>query len=183
LPVFYLVRHAHAPWSEDEDRSLTHKGLKDARRVADILCEHPITAVFSSPTMRVRQTVEPLARRLGLRISTDERLRERQLGHWSADSFEEAVRRTWQDMDFAYPGGETNRQAQARALQWLQEIIRPKAEAHILVATHGNLLALLLKHFDPAVDYEFWLRLSMPDIYRLEVGAENDVRYERLWKS
>jgi 2,3-bisphosphoglycerate-dependent phosphoglycerate mutase len=156
--------------------------MRDAGLVADILGERPITTVLSSPYTRARQTVEPLANRLGLRICTDERFRERGLGQWSDSSFGEAVHRTWVDMDFAFPGGETNRQAQARAIQGLQELIEGDIPGHILISTHGNLLALMLVHYDPQVDYEFWRALSMPDIYQLEVGTGCEARYLRLWE-
>lgn len=182
MQVFYLVRHAHAEWEPDENRPLSSRGLQDAWRVADILADRPITTAFSSPYLRARQTVEPLAVRLGLRICSDERFRERELGRWRAPSFEEAVRRTWMDMDFAYPGGETNRQAQARAVQVLQELIAKDFQGHVLIGTHGNLLALMLAYYDPTVDYEFWRALSMPDIYQLEVEKVDDARFLRLWR-
>ena len=37
LTTFYFVRHAHVEWIPDEDRPLSAIGLKDARRVANIL--------------------------------------------------------------------------------------------------------------------------------------------------
>ena len=36
---------------------------------------------------------------------------------------------------------------------------------HIVLSTHGNLLALILQTFDPSVDFVFWKSLTMPDIY------------------
>lgn len=182
MQVFYLVRHAHADWRPDENRPLSSRGMRDAESVADLLGEHPITTVFSSPYTRALQTVQPLAARLGQRIRTDERFRERELGQWSAGSFEEAVQRTWMDMDFSFPGGETNRQAQRRAIQGLQELIAADSQGHILIGTHGNLLALTLAHYHPQVGYEFWRALSMPDVYQLEVHAGGEVKYWRLWK-
>jgi 2,3-bisphosphoglycerate-dependent phosphoglycerate mutase len=181
MHTFYLVRHAHTNWTAEESRPLSSKGMRDARRVAEILEEHPITIVYSSPYTRACQTIEPLVVKRGLGICMDERLRERELGQYQSISFEEAVRCTWQDMDYAFPGGETNRQAQRRAIQWMQELMNHERIGHVLVATHGNLLALLLKQFDPAIGFEFWRRLSMPDIYKLEILAGGEARYERLW--
>jgi broad specificity phosphatase PhoE len=183
MHTFYLVRHAHTNWTSEESRPLSSKGMRDARRVADILEEHPITIVYSSPYTRACQTIETLVVKRGLGICMDERLRERELGHYQSISFEEAVRCTWQDMDFAFPGGETNRKAQARAIEWMQEMTHRETEGQILVGTHGNLLALMLRYFDPSVDYGFWLNMSMPDIYRLEVDIGEIARYERLWES
>lgn len=182
MRIFYLVRHAHAEWRPDENRPLSSRGLRDAQLVANILEERPIISIFSSPYMRALQTIEPLAVRLGLRICTDKRFRERELGELCTDSFEKAVQRTWVDMNFAFPGGETNQQAQARAIQALQELRDTDIRGHILIGTHGNLLALMLSHYDSQVGYEFWRGLSMPDIYQLEIGVGGETRSWRLWE-
>ena len=45
----YLVRHAHAHWTPDEDRPLSARGRRDAERVAGVLCAYPIIALYASP--------------------------------------------------------------------------------------------------------------------------------------
>jgi 2,3-bisphosphoglycerate-dependent phosphoglycerate mutase len=52
----------------------------------------------------------------------------------------------------------------------------------IVVVTHGNVLALLLRHYDPAVDFAFWQSLSWPDAYRLRVGRRAHPPFERVWR-
>jgi 2,3-bisphosphoglycerate-dependent phosphoglycerate mutase len=44
------------------------------------------------------------------------------------------------------------------------------------------MMALVLQHYDPRVDYDFWRALTMPDVYELrtERGA---ARIHRLWQS
>ncbi len=69
----HLVRHALAgahlgPDEPDEMRPLTDKGKRQARSLVDQLTGFPITRVLSSPYLRCRQTVEPLAQKLGLAI-------------------------------------------------------------------------------------------------------------------
>ena len=66
MDTFYLVRHSHAHWTPDEDRPLSAQGWEDAGRVADVLQEAPIGAIFTSPYRRARQTIAPLAGRLNL---------------------------------------------------------------------------------------------------------------------
>lgn len=61
-----LVRHAYAghrsEWrGSDEWRGLTDLGHAQARSVAELLRELPILHVLSSPSLRCRQTVVPLA--------------------------------------------------------------------------------------------------------------------------
>lgn len=71
--TLYVVRHAIAQnresWSApDDERSLTPEGEAQARRLADLLGGRHIDRVLSSPSLRCRQTVMPLARHLGLKV-------------------------------------------------------------------------------------------------------------------
>jgi 2,3-bisphosphoglycerate-dependent phosphoglycerate mutase len=52
----------------------------------------------------------------------------------------------------------------------------------VVVATHGNLLALILNGFDPSFGYEFWRELSFPDVYEVEFEATSLIRVRRLWE-
>jgi 8-oxo-dGTP diphosphatase len=72
-PTLLLVRHAHAgsrsDWDgPDELRSLDARGWEQARRLAEVLPLFGPTAIFSAERVRCRQTVEPLAKLLGLAI-------------------------------------------------------------------------------------------------------------------
>ena len=51
----------------------------------------------------------------------------------------------------------------------------------VLVATHGNMLALLLNGMDSTFGYDFWRRLSFPDVYRLAFDDARLVGVDRLW--
>jgi phosphohistidine phosphatase SixA len=73
----YLLRHAHAgdkrAWAgPDSARPLSGAGRREAHGLLTQLRDYPISRILSSPTVRCLQTVEPLARRRGLRVeSTD----------------------------------------------------------------------------------------------------------------
>jgi 8-oxo-dGTP diphosphatase len=69
----YLVRHAkagkRATWNgDDARRPLTAKGLHQAGVLATRLDGVGISRVLSSPAHRCRQTVEPLAARIGITV-------------------------------------------------------------------------------------------------------------------
>ena len=181
MTVLYLVRHAHADWTPDEDRPLSAQGCADARRVADLLQPVLISAVYSSPFRRARDTVAPLAKRLGLPIHEIDDLRERKLGTVPADSFMAAVKATWDDPSLAFLGGEPNAAAQRRGVAVILGLSGLHPDQQIAVGTHGNLLALILQHFDPSVGFAFWQSLTMPDVYRLEVKDGQATRH-RLWQ-
>lgn len=77
----YLVRHAKAEsrgswWHEDVLRPLSDVGHGEAMGLVERLDGVPIARVISSPALRCRQTVEPLAARLGLTVEIEPRLGE-----------------------------------------------------------------------------------------------------------
>ena len=72
-PTLLLVRHASAgnrsDWDGPDDlRPLDRKGQDQARRLAEVLPLFGPTAVLTAERTRCRQTVEPLAERLGLAV-------------------------------------------------------------------------------------------------------------------
>jgi broad specificity phosphatase PhoE len=51
-----------------DDRPLTDLGRRQAERIAEELGAQPVQAIYSSQALRCRDSLEPLARRLGLPI-------------------------------------------------------------------------------------------------------------------
>lgn len=181
MHTFYVVRHAHADWANGEDRPLSSRGDIDAIRVADILQKYPISVIYSSPYRRACQTIIPLATRLDLPVLIEPDLRERQLSSGKVKYFFKAVEATWRDPLFTHPGGESNAAAQKRGLEVCKRLRKQHSEEHIVISTHGNLMALILQVFIPSVDYEFWKSLSLPDIYSITFNQAGEAATRRLW--
>jgi 2,3-bisphosphoglycerate-dependent phosphoglycerate mutase len=189
MTTFYLIRHAHATWTPDENRPLSERGQRDARRVAKLLKDAveaaPVAAIYASTARRAQQTVAPFAARLGLPVQITPALDERRLCAGAADDFQVAVRATWADFSFAHPGGESNTAAQERALCLVHNLMGGHAGAQIVLSTHGNLLALIVQAYLPTHGYTFWQALTMPDLYRLAFAAGGSGAgvpvLERLW--
>lgn len=79
--VIYLVRHAKAGerrvWEgDDEDRPLSKDGWKQSEAIAKRLAAKGATSLHSSPYVRCMQTLQPLAKRLGVDVDADKRLLE-----------------------------------------------------------------------------------------------------------
>ncbi len=77
----YLIRHAKAEsragwWHEDVLRPLSPAGHGEAMGLVERLDGVPLARVISSPALRCRQTVEPLAARFGLVVEIEPRLGE-----------------------------------------------------------------------------------------------------------
>ncbi|KXT68280.1 histidine phosphatase family protein [Streptococcus cristatus] len=168
--TYYFIRHAHSIYTPDEiNRPLSDKGQASLAQL-DFLADKSITAIYSSPYCRAIQTVEPLAQSLKLAIQTDKRLIERKLSSQAiADpDFEEALMKLWSRPTFSLVDGESNQQAQQRALALLHELESKHQNEEIIISSHGNLICILLSAFDSSIDYNFWRNLSMPDVLVLD---------------
>jgi phosphohistidine phosphatase SixA len=76
-----LLRHARAgdrdAWSgEDRLRPLDERGRRQALALRDLLVGRTIARIASSPYVRCVETVESIARALGMAIEVDERVAE-----------------------------------------------------------------------------------------------------------
>jgi 8-oxo-dGTP diphosphatase len=77
----HLVRHAKAgsrkAWTDDDTlRPLSKVGRGQARVIGKALADAGITRVVSSPFVRCRETIEPLAERIGVAVELSDALAE-----------------------------------------------------------------------------------------------------------
>jgi 2,3-bisphosphoglycerate-dependent phosphoglycerate mutase len=182
ITTAYLIRHAHSEWADDDERPLSHSGLAAADDLADLLSRLPIAAIYSSPFRRSVQTVTPLANRLGLHVELLSDLRERSLPAVPASEFQQLVEAAWRFPKKGMAGGESNVTARVRGIAGVRRIIMRHDGHHVVIATHGNLFALILNGLNPRFGYTTFLQLSFPDVYRLEFDAGALTRIERIWE-
>lgn len=165
LRNIYVVRHCQAEGQAPEAR-LTGTGMLQAARLAEFFSNQAIDCMVSSPYARARQSIAPLAERLGLEVTLDERLTERVLSGSPSPDWREKLRLTYDDMDLCYDGGESSSTAMKRAVQAVEDILNQGCRNAVLVS-HGNLISLLLKYFDDRIGFKEWEALTNPDVYRL----------------
>jgi 2,3-bisphosphoglycerate-dependent phosphoglycerate mutase len=176
--VVYLIRHCAAA-GQAPDAALTPAGRAQSKSLAVALAGAGIERIVSSPWQRAIDSIAPLARRLGLTVQTDARLVERALGTDFAD-WRAALRASFEDPDLRCPGGESGSAATVRGLAALADALHGEARTVALV-THGNLLALLLRHLGPRVGYAEWEALTNPDVFRARLGGDTPI-VERIWR-
>ena len=63
----YVVRHLEK--AEGDDPPLSVKGAANAQRLAHMLGDKGIVAIFATPTKRAMETAAPLAKRLGIAVT------------------------------------------------------------------------------------------------------------------
>jgi 2,3-bisphosphoglycerate-dependent phosphoglycerate mutase len=168
--TIYIVRHCEAV-GQSPDAPLTREGVAQATQLADRLAGLLIERIISSPFLRATQSIVPLAQRLGLPIATDARLAERILCTANLPDWLAVLQSTFDDLDRCFEGGESSRTAMQRGAAVVSESELHAADVTLLV-THGNLMTLLLKHFDQRIGFVEWQRLTNPDVYRVVLAPE-----------
>lgn len=152
--VVDLLRHGEAAggrrYRGSTDDPLTADGweqmwsaLGDAR---------PWDGIVSSPLRRCAEFATELARRHGIALELDERLREMHFGGWEGRTAEElmaadkpGLTRFWSDpVAHPPPGAELVTVFQARVLAAWDTQIAHRAGRHLLMVTHGGPIRVIL---------------------------------------
>lgn len=175
----YLIRHCEAT-GQEMDAALTSQGQDQSYELESLLKDKGVEWIVSSHFLRAQQSVLPLSKTLKLPITIDKRLGERILSSKNMPDWFEALRKTYEDPNLKYEGGESALEATARALRCLHFILEQGKET-IAVVTHGGLLSLLLKHYDHRYNFETWKALTNPDVYCFTYTGETTPKIERLW--
>ncbi|WP_138493800.1 histidine phosphatase family protein [Paenibacillus pinistramenti] len=183
--TLYFVRHADSPYVEGQERArgLSERGRRDALTVSDLLENEGIDILISSPYERAIQTIAPLAARLNQDIRSIEDLRERRMGRFEPLNFQDAKQKLFGQPDFAYADGESSVEAQSRAGNELKRLLAEYSGKKIVIATHGDIMTLMMNLFDSNYGYEFWASTTMPDIYKFVWNGQQLREAARLWTS
>ncbi|MER5933132.1 histidine phosphatase family protein [Streptomyces sp. NPDC002054] len=135
---------------------LDERGAAQAAALPARLAGLPLAAAVTSPLERCRQTLEPLlAARPGLVLHTDERIGECHYGDWSGRKLSELADEPLMKIvqqhpsAAAFPGGESMRAMQARAVDAVRDWnARMDAEhgqdAVYLMCSHGDIIKSLV---------------------------------------
>lgn len=178
MKKIYLVRHCETV-TQDRESPLTEKGYNQGEQLAHFFASIPIDVIVSSPFLRARHSVEPLAHKKKLEVVEDERLTERVLSSVNLADWYEKLQETFTDLDQTYEGGESSREAMKRIVEVLEEI-RQSDAIDVIVVTHGNILTLLLRHYNHAFGFEEWKQLRNPDVFLLESDRDG-VQIRNIW--
>jgi broad specificity phosphatase PhoE len=150
----YLVRRgatdnsvAHPPRLQGcgSNLPLSAVGIEQAARMAHLLRERPIAAIYSSPLLRALQTAERIGQALTLSIELIEALTEVDVGQWEGRDWGEIERNepeaflrfvndpaTW-----PYAGGESFGQVQQRVMPVISQLLEQRAGQSFVVVSHN----------------------------------------------
>lgn len=145
---FIIVIHANSEWNEQGlwqgqcDTRLSETGMKMADCLAARKDLYDIQAIYSSDLRRAKDTVRPLAARLGLTVNLDCGLRE---GRWPDYTQDEHIPLLPADYGF-----ESRDDLARRAVGTLNRLADSCQVSPVLVVTHGTFLECFIRHMFPA---------------------------------
>jgi probable phosphomutase (TIGR03848 family) len=157
MTTLLLVRHGltaqtgRVLYGQTRGIGLDDRGLAQAEQLARRLAPLRPTAIYSSPLERCVETVQPLAAACRLTVVERDDLIEMHAGSWTGKPLAR-LRRTkaWGEVQqrpeaFRFPGGgESFEEARDRAVAELHAIARRHRRGRVVVATHGDILRVVL---------------------------------------
>ncbi|HYH23489.1 MAG TPA: histidine phosphatase family protein, partial [Azospirillum sp.] len=171
MTTIFLVRHA--------DHDMVGRGLagrrtvplnaaghEQAARLAGWFAHRPVTSVWSSPLRRTQETAEPIARRLGLTVRTDDALLEVDFGTWEGKGFAELdgdpAWRRWNGARARAraPGGETIAEVQARLCGFINDRCDEMPDGTLVLVSHGDPIRAALAYY-LGVPIDLFLRIEV----------------------
>jgi broad specificity phosphatase PhoE len=179
--AIWLIRHAESEWNASgrwqgqADPVLSERGREQAQALARELVSASFEALVSSDLRRARETAEIVSRAIGLPLVCDVRLRERDLGDWSGLTTAEIEAR-WpaelarvraRDPAVRPGGGESIRDAAARARGFFEELARNGAAGRVGIVAHGGVIRALCDV--PPLANATWVKTSLSAL--LDGGA------------
>ncbi len=154
-----LIRHAHhdyigkaiAGWLPGV--SLSEFGRSQAAAFPKRLARSGISAIYSSPLERARETAAPLAAGLGMEVEIREGLREMNFGEFTGQTMAELdINPLWHQFNLSRsntraPGGELMLETQARMVAELERIRYENPDGVVAVFSHGEAIRTAVMHY------------------------------------
>lgn len=130
---------------------LSERGREQATALAERLETVPVAAIVSSPLERCQETATALVSGRDVAVETDERIGECRYGDWTGQELKKLVKEPlWRVVQAhpsaaTFPGGESLRDTQARAIDAIREHnTRLGAEATWVAVSHGDVIKAVL---------------------------------------
>lgn len=163
----YLIRHCKATGQEPL-AELTNEGREKALELVPILDKFNVDHIISSPYKRAVQTIKPFSESIGIPIIIDDNLQERVLSGEPMEDWLEQLERTFINKDLIFSDGESSNHALTRIQKVLNGVFENKQMHRVGIVSHGNILSLLINHYDPTFGFTRWQQMKNPDIFVLE---------------
>lgn len=205
MTEFFLIRHAINDWVKTGRLAGWTPGVhlnSDGKRQAQALGEHladvSLAAIYSSPLERTMETAEAIAaHHTDLTVQELSGVGEVRYGEWQGAKLSKLRRqKLWQTVQVYpsrahFPGGEAIRQAQARAVDALEQLVHRHPDKRVVIVSHSDVIKLIVAHYLGAhLDLFQRIEISPASLTIIRLGANrpyivrvNDTSYLPLIRS
>jgi broad specificity phosphatase PhoE len=168
--TLFLVRHGRTGWNKEgifrgiKDVPLDAVGKEEALLVGERLKGEGITAVFTSPLSRAKETAEAIALFPQLEVKVLPGLTDLNFGEWEGRSLEEVKERypnlylRWlhEPHRVTFPAGEGLDAVRARAMEAVEEIVTCHPQEAVALVSHRVVLKVLICALLGLDNSHFW---------------------------
>lgn len=161
MTTVLLVRHAVNDWVQKKrlagwtpDVHLNDEGKAQAEALGARLAKLPLAAIYSSPLERTVETARAIAaHHPDLPLQIEAGIGEVDFGLWEGEDLADlARRRMWHVIQYVptraeFPGGETMRAAQMRAVDTIERLVQLHRGQTIVMVSHSDIIKLVLAFY------------------------------------
>ena len=155
-----LIRHGETEWNSQlrmqghSNSPLSAVGRRQIQALGKWMENVSFDHIYSSDSLRARETAEAITQYSGDTLQFDQRIREKNLGVFEGLTSIEAREQHPEIYRFFKTGGanyvidegESTQQVLDRALEFIEEIRLRHLEQRVVMVTHGGLVRVLMKH-------------------------------------
>jgi probable phosphomutase (TIGR03848 family) len=187
MAEFLLIRHAVNDWVKTgrlagwtPNIHLNPDGRAQAAALGERLAKGPLGGIYSSPLERTLETAAAIAsHHPDLTVQSVDDLGEVRFGDWQGKKLGKLRHeKLWQTVQIypsrvRFPGGETFRQAQMRAVDVLESLAGRHANERVAVVSHSDIIKLVVAHYlGMHLDFFQRIEISPASITAIWLGAD-----------
>ena len=155
-----LIRHGETEWNSQKrmqghsNSDLSEVGRGQIQELGELMKNVSFDHIYSSDSLRARQTAEAITQYSGHTLQFDQRIREKNLGVFEGLTSTEAKERHPEiyrlfktaGPNYVIDEGESTQQLLERALEFIEEIRLRHPQERVVMVTHGGVVRVLMKH-------------------------------------
>ena len=155
-----LIRHGETDWNSQQrmqghsNSDLSEVGRGQIQALGELMKNVSFDHIYSSDSLRARQTAEAITQYSGHTLQFDQRIREKNLGVFEGLTSTEAKERHPEvyrlfktaGANYVIDEGESTQQLLERALEFIEEIRLRHPQERVVMVTHGGVVRVLMKH-------------------------------------
>ena len=171
-----LVRHSLSdinPARSSSQWGLSEEGHARCIPLAEKLIAFQPTVIVASIEQKARETAAILAGHFDLQVTLAEGLHEHERGNVpyfeTPEQFQTAISNLFNHPNDLVFGEETASQALTRYENAIRRVLLDYPDQTIVLVSHGTVMSLFVAHYNRLDAYEFWQKLTMPDVVVLSL--------------